>query len=47
MPGLHREGYRVLFADHVFDKVRSIDVALAEFEVLLEDGEVIEPIPST
>ena len=42
MPGLHREGYRVLLTDHVFDKVRSIDMALAEFEVLLEGGEIIE-----
>lgn len=45
MPGLHREGYRLLLTDHVFDKVRSIDMALAEFEVLLEGGEIIERTP--
>lgn len=39
MPGRHREGYGVVLTDHVFDKVRSIDMALAEFEVLLDGGE--------
>jgi hypothetical protein len=42
MPGRHREGYAVVLTDHVFDKVRSIDMTLAEFEVLLDEGEVIE-----
>src|SRR5919106_4246372 len=42
MPGRHREGYGVVLTDHVFDKVRSIDMTLAEFEVLLDEGEVIE-----
>lgn len=42
MPGRHREGYGVVLTDHVFDKVRSIDMALAEFEALLDGGEVIE-----
>ena len=42
MPSRHREGYGVVLTDHVFDKVRSIDMALAEFEALLGDGEVIE-----
>jgi hypothetical protein len=42
MPGRHREGYDVVLTDHVFDKVRSIDMTLAEFEVLLDEGEVIE-----
>ena len=32
----------MVLTDHVFDKVRSIDMALAEFEALLDDGEVIE-----
>ncbi|MCA1673789.1 MAG: DUF4258 domain-containing protein [Actinobacteria bacterium] len=32
----------VVLTEHVFDKVRSIDMALAEFEELLGDGEVIE-----
>jgi hypothetical protein len=45
MPGRHREGYGVVLTDHVFDKVRSIDMALAEFEVLLDEGEVIEETP--
>lgn len=42
MPGRHREGYDVVLTDHVFDKVRSIDMTLAEFEVLLDEGEVID-----
>ena len=42
MSGRHREGYDVVLTDHVFDKVRSTDMALAEFEALLDDGEVIE-----
>lgn len=42
MSGQHREGYDVVLTDHVFDKVRSIDMTLAEFEGLLDDGEVIE-----
>ena len=39
-----RKGFRypVLLTDHVFDKLRSIDLGLAEFEQLLENGEVIE-----
>ena len=32
----------MVLTDHVFDKVRSIDMTLAEFEVLLDEGEVIE-----
>lgn len=32
----------VVLTEHVFDKVRSIDMTLAEFEELLGDGEVIE-----
>lgn len=31
----------VVLTEHVFDKVRSIDMTLAEFEELLGDGEVI------
>lgn len=40
-----RRGYSVVLTDHVFDKVRYIDMALAEFEVLLGSGEVIEMTP--
>lgn len=32
----------IVLTDHVFDKVRSIDMALAEFHVCLLAGEVIE-----
>lgn len=32
----------VILTEHVFDKIRSIDMALAEFEELLSGGEVIE-----
>ncbi len=35
-------GDRVLITEHVFDKLRSIDLALAEFEALLDTGIVIE-----
>ncbi len=35
----------MVLTDHVFDKVRSIDMTLAEFEVLLDQGEVIEETP--
>lgn len=35
----------MVLTDHVFDKVRSIDLTLAEFEVLLDGGEVIEETP--
>lgn len=42
MTGRRREGYTVVLTDHVFDKVRSIDMTLAEFEGLLNVGEVIE-----
>jgi hypothetical protein len=34
--------YPVLLTDHVFDKVRAIDLTLAEFESLLDGGEIIE-----
>ncbi|MGI8574193.1 MAG: hypothetical protein ACR2MA_02380 [Egibacteraceae bacterium] len=37
-----REGYDVALTDHVFDKVRSIDMTLREFEALLGGGDVIE-----
>ncbi len=40
-PARH-EGYSVVLTDHVFDKVRSIDMTLAEFEELLGGGAVIE-----
>jgi hypothetical protein len=32
----------VVLTEHVFDKIRSIDMALAEFEQLLGCGEIIE-----
>ena len=32
----------ILLTDHVFDKLRTIDLALAEFEVLLDGGVIIE-----
>lgn len=35
----------MVLTDHVFDKVRSIDMALAEFEELLGGGQVIEETP--
>lgn len=34
--------HRVLLTEHVFDKLRSVDLALAEFEALLDTGIVIE-----
>ncbi len=34
--------FPVVLTEHVFDKIRSIDMALAEFEQLLAGGEVIE-----
>ncbi|MGH3929876.1 MAG: hypothetical protein ACRDTF_07850 [Pseudonocardiaceae bacterium] len=34
--------FPVVLTEHVFDKVRSIDMTLAEFEQLLGCGEVIE-----
>lgn len=34
--------FPVLLTDHVFDKLRALDLNLAEFEVLLGLGEVIE-----
>jgi hypothetical protein len=34
--------YPVVLTDHVFDKVRAIDLTLVEFEALLDGGEIIE-----
>lgn len=34
--------YPILLSEHVFDKLRSIDLGLAEFEELLDGGVVIE-----
>jgi hypothetical protein len=34
--------HAVLLTEHVFDKLRSVDLGLGEFEVLLEGGVVIE-----
>ena len=38
------KGFRhpILLTDHVFDKLRAIDLALAEFEFLLDGGMIIE-----
>jgi hypothetical protein len=32
----------ILLTEHVFDKLRSIDLSLSEFEILLDGGLVIE-----
>lgn len=45
MAGRGRENYSVLLTAHVFDKVRSIDMTLGEFEALLGGGEIIEETP--
>jgi hypothetical protein len=37
-----RQRWPYLLTDHVFDKVRSLDMTLAEFEQLLGSGEIIE-----
>jgi hypothetical protein len=37
-----RQRWPYLLTDHVFDKVRSLDLTLAEFEQLLGSGEIIE-----
>jgi hypothetical protein len=42
MAQARREGYGVVLTENVFDKVRSIDMALVEFEDQLGGGEVIE-----
>ncbi len=34
----------VLITEHVFDKLRAIDLGLAEFEALLDSGIVIEEV---
>jgi len=34
--------FPIVLTDHVFDKVRAIDLTLAEFERLLDTGQVIE-----
>jgi hypothetical protein len=37
--------YRILLTEHVFDKVRAIDMTLAEFnDLLITAGEVIEEL---
>jgi len=38
--------FPVVMTDHVFDKVRAVDLTLAEFEELLEAGETIENVAS-
>jgi hypothetical protein len=42
-PYEHR--YRYVYRRHVFDKLRSLDLGLAEFQQLLGDGEVIAEAP--
>ena len=37
-----RQQYPYLLREHVFEKVRALDITLAEFEQLLGTGEVIE-----
>jgi hypothetical protein len=34
--------FPIVLTDHVFDKIRSIDMTMAEFERLLGTGEIIE-----
>ena len=34
--------FPIVLTDHAFDKVRAIDLTLAEFEELLDSGEIIE-----
>jgi hypothetical protein len=42
----HREPrWPYLLTDHVFDKVRMLDMTLAEFEQLINIGEIIEETP--
>lgn len=41
----YRQRWPYLLTDHVFTKVRGLDMALAEFERLLGTGEVIEQTP--
>lgn len=37
--------YPIVLTEHVFDKVRAIDMTLAEFNELLgDDGEIIEEV---
>lgn len=42
--GHHPKAFRhpILLTEHVFDKLRSIDLGLTEFEALLDAGVVIE-----
>jgi hypothetical protein len=35
--GLYRQRFPRLFSDHVFDKLRAIDMALGEFAAMLND----------
>jgi hypothetical protein len=37
----YQRRYRYVYRRHVFDKLRSIDLSLAEFQELLGEGEVI------
>jgi hypothetical protein len=36
--------YPVVLTDHVFDKIRAVDLTFAEFEALLDTGEVVEEL---
>jgi hypothetical protein len=42
MPRPKTFAYPVVLTDHVFDKVRAIDLTLAEFDTLIGTGEIIE-----
>lgn len=41
----YQQRWPYLLTDHVFGKVRALDIALAEFEQLLGVGEIIEQTP--
>lgn len=41
----YRQRYDYRYTEHVFDELQYIDVALAEFEQLLAEGEVIAEAP--
>jgi hypothetical protein len=40
----YRRRYAYVYRQHVFDKLRSLDLALAEFQGLLAEGTVIEEL---
>ena len=42
MPRRKSFAYPIVLTDHVFDKVRAVDLTFAEFEALLDTGEIVE-----